>query len=304
MDLTAYARRVGLEACRLRPNLETLRALHVGHLQNIPFENLDVHLGHTMGLATDAAFEKLVGRHRGGWCYEMNGLHGWALEAIGFRVMRMAGAVLRSQRGESSLGRHLMLHVELDQAYLVDVGLGDGLIEPMPIAEGEHVQGNRRFRLERLEDRWWRFHNHGSAFPQNVDFRLEPANEQLLQEQCVHAADRAKFAICAQHRVPTSSPRKIRIHGWSRPKGLHRGGCDRANNFLSRRIRAPRWLTRLDCACPRRLSCGRRSNDTMYRCSEDEVCSPVARCIPKHKVARRIRARTLALRQGIWSCLN
>ena len=156
-----------------------------GHLQNIPFENLDIHLGRTMGLAPDAAFEKLVARRRGGWCYEMNGLHGWALEAIGFRVIRMAGAVLRPQRGESSLGRHLMLRVELDKAYLVDVGLGDGLIEPIPIAEGEHIQGACRFRLERLEDGWWRFHNHGTAFPQNVDFRLEPANEQLLKEQCV-----------------------------------------------------------------------------------------------------------------------
>jgi N-hydroxyarylamine O-acetyltransferase len=184
MNLAAYARRVGLEGYLLRPNLETLRALHIGHVQSIPFENLDVHLGRTMGLAPSAAFEKLVRRQRGGWCYEMNGLHGWALEAIGFRVIRMAGAVLRSQRGESSLGRHLMLCVELDQAYLVDVGLGDGLIEPIPLAEGEHVQGTRHFRLERLQDRWWRFHNHGSAYPQNVDFRLEPANEQLLDERC------------------------------------------------------------------------------------------------------------------------
>jgi len=92
---------------------------------------------------------------------------------------------LRSRRGESSLGRHLMLRVELDKAYLVDVGMGDGLVEPMPIVEGDHIQGTRRFKLERLDEAWWRFHNHGTAFPQNVDFRVEPANEQLLEEQCL-----------------------------------------------------------------------------------------------------------------------
>jgi len=61
-----------------RPDLDTLTRLHRGHVENIPYENLDVQFVRPVTRDPAAIFEKLVTRRRGGWCYEMNGLLGWA----------------------------------------------------------------------------------------------------------------------------------------------------------------------------------------------------------------------------------
>ena len=135
MDLKAYLDRIGF-AGEPRPDLATLSALHRAHLMAIPYESLDVQLGRPLTPDPDAAFEKIVVRRRGGWCYEMNGLFGLALEAIGFRVTRLAGGVMREVLGDVQVGNHLVLRVDLDRPWIADVGFGDGTLEPFPLQAG------------------------------------------------------------------------------------------------------------------------------------------------------------------------
>lgn len=45
-------------------------------------------------LSPEALTDKLVYRRRGGYCYEQNGLMGYVLAEIGFRVRRLAGRVV------------------------------------------------------------------------------------------------------------------------------------------------------------------------------------------------------------------
>lgn len=203
MDCASYLRRIGFAGV-LQLNLATLCRLHRGHLQHIAYENLDVQLGRRTGLKPEDAFAKLVDNERGGWCYEMNGLFRWVLEAIGFRVVPMTGAVLRGQRGPSAIGNHLVLCVELDEPYLADVGLGDGPIEPLPLKEGSYQQEWRTFRLERLADGWWRFHNAENAFAPSFDFQHRPADWDMLQQKCdwLQTSPDSRFvqnAICLRH---------------------------------------------------------------------------------------------------------
>src|SRR5687767_1260505 len=99
MDIQAYFDRVGFTGVA-RPDLATLKVLHRAHALAISYENLDVQLGRPVTTDPAAAFEKIVRRGRGGWCYEMNGLLGAALDEIGFEVTRLAGAVMRSVRGD------------------------------------------------------------------------------------------------------------------------------------------------------------------------------------------------------------
>ena len=87
MDLDAYLARIGY-AGTPRVDLETLGAIHRAHLLAIPYENLDVQLGRPGDVSLRHAFDKLVTARRGGWCYEMNGLLGWALNEIGFTGYR------------------------------------------------------------------------------------------------------------------------------------------------------------------------------------------------------------------------
>jgi N-hydroxyarylamine O-acetyltransferase len=179
MDLPAYLQRIAFSEVP-RPDLETLRTLHRQHLLNIPYENLDVQLGRPLDLDPAAAFDKLVRRGRGGWCYEMNGVFAEALREIGFRVSALAGAVRRDERGPDSIGNHLLLRVELDRPWLVDVGFGDGLVEPVPLEPGAYTQGDRTFRIEAREDGWWRLHNHARSAAPYYDFQPDEAAEPAI----------------------------------------------------------------------------------------------------------------------------
>ncbi|MEQ1753274.1 MAG: arylamine N-acetyltransferase [Micropepsaceae bacterium] len=183
MKLDSYLERIGLEG-PVRADLDTLRRIHRHHVLNIPYENLDVQFGRAVSRSTASVFDKIVERRRGGWCYEMNGLLGWALEQSGFRVTRMAGGVRRAQMGDAALGNHLVLAVHLDQDYLADTGFGDGLIEPVPIAEGPISQGHSAFALEDLSDGWWRFHGDPRIGGLSFDFQRAPADDGLLERQC------------------------------------------------------------------------------------------------------------------------
>jgi N-hydroxyarylamine O-acetyltransferase len=185
VDLGAYLDRIGF-AGEVRVDAATLTALHRAHLMAIPYENFDVQLGRPVTIDPEAAFEKIVTRRRGGWCYEMNGLFGLALQTIGFPVTRLAGGVVRSLMGEVMVGNHLVLKIELDgQAWIADVGFGDGVLEAFPLAEGAVRTGGFDYRMERLADGWWRFHNHPLGGAPNFDFQLQPADPALLREKCL-----------------------------------------------------------------------------------------------------------------------
>lgn len=181
--LAAYLARIGFVG-DVRPDLETLTALHRAHVESIAWECIDCFLGRPTTRDPRAAFDKIVAGGRGGWCYEMNGLFGWMLEAIGFSVTRLAAAVMREQLGDNAIGNHLLLIVHLDRDYLADVGLGSGLVEPIPFAEGDYVQRHATFGLRPLADGWWRFHNQPDVLPPSFDFSPDVRDEALLEGAC------------------------------------------------------------------------------------------------------------------------
>ncbi|HEV2568799.1 arylamine N-acetyltransferase family protein [Sphingomonas sp.] len=181
-QLAAYLARIGFSG-RPRPDFETLAALNRLHAEGLPYENFDVQLGRRVTRDPRAAYVKFLEQRRGGWCYEYNGLFAWMLEGVGFRVRRLAGAVMREAAGQAAVGNHLVPVVELDQLYVADPSMG--LMEPVPIAEGPIRHGWRRFAFERLDGGWWRFRNHPDIPPPSMDFNLAVDDPALLDERCV-----------------------------------------------------------------------------------------------------------------------
>jgi N-hydroxyarylamine O-acetyltransferase len=152
MDIGQYLQRLGYHGPR-EPSLETLRALH---LESVPFENLDIHAGRPIVLDEAAIFDKVVRRHRGGFCYELNGAFASLLRAMGFQVTYLSGRV--SPDGVRDSGPefdHLVLEISLDdRPWLVDVGFGEGFSEPLPLAPGEWDSDGQRFLLEQRGEDW------------------------------------------------------------------------------------------------------------------------------------------------------
>ena len=183
MDLQGYLDRIGYDG-PVEPTLECLTAVHRQQALTVPYENLDVQLKVMVGQDPAAIYDKVVVRRRGGWCYELNGMLQQALVEIGFDVQRVAGGVHRHETGDAAVGNHLVLLVRLDRVYVADLGLGDGLREPVPLEAGTYRQGELEFRLERLDDGYWRLWNHEGGDPVAFDFGEHPADEALLERQC------------------------------------------------------------------------------------------------------------------------
>ena len=183
-QVARYLERIGFSGTPAI-DLATLAELHRRHVEAIPWECLDAFAGRPTTRDPRQAFDKIVGEGRGGWCYEMNGLFAWILEGLGFDVTRLAAGVMRDVMGDdAAIGNHLLLIVRLDRDYIADVGLGSGLIEPIPLAEGSYRQRFASYRLERLDDRWWRFHNQPHVMPPSFDFALDLGDETRLEGRC------------------------------------------------------------------------------------------------------------------------
>jgi N-hydroxyarylamine O-acetyltransferase len=128
-------------------------------------------------------YAKLVERRRGGWCYELNGLFAWALREFGFAVTLLGSSVGAPAKGTDDDLDHLVLLVHLEQQpWLVDVGFGNGILEPLPLTVGEHQQDFLHFRLEQQADKWY-FHNQPHGGP-GYGFTLLPRRYESFAPRC------------------------------------------------------------------------------------------------------------------------
>jgi arylamine N-acetyltransferase len=131
MDVAAYFARIGYSG-PADPTLETLSELVAAHGRHIPFENLDPLLGVPVtDLGPGALAGKMVGRRRGGYCYEHNNLMRYVLEHLGFEVDALAARVVwmspSGLDGPPTAQDHQALAVRIpgvDERFLVDVGFG------------------------------------------------------------------------------------------------------------------------------------------------------------------------------------
>jgi N-hydroxyarylamine O-acetyltransferase len=207
MSLSDYLKRIGFTGTA-RPDLATLRAMHRAHAHTVPFENLDVQLRRPVSLSTDAIYEKVVIRRRGGWCYELNGLMCWALREIGFDVTRMSAGVMRIAMGDVQLGNHLCLLVRIDRPYLVDIGFGSSMIEPVALEHGNRDDAPYQLDLAETEDGYWRFTEHVRGAPFSFDFKAVPADESVFAAKCeylqTNAASPFVQNLVVQRRVDDS----------------------------------------------------------------------------------------------------
>lgn len=146
-SLPHYLNRIGYSG-ETRPDLSTLIALMSAQLQSVPFENTEVQAGRIPSLIPEDIITKIVTNHRGGYCYEVNGLFAMALTAIGFE-WSFAGArpmFYPSRRPKT----HLVVIVTIEgKNYLCDTGFGGyGLREPIKVEDGEIIkQCGDQFRI-------------------------------------------------------------------------------------------------------------------------------------------------------------
>jgi len=225
-QLDAYLARIGV-ARPLSADAAALGAIHRAHALGFTWEAIDCFMGWPVSLEPQASWGKMVGGRRGGWCYELNGLLGAALSAMGFAVTRLCGGVRRAEIGDDMVGNHLTLRVDLaDGPWLAETGLGDALVDPIPLRLGAVAQRGYAFALEQADGAWWRFRNHAHAGAPSFDFRPDYADEARLagMHAVLRTSDQSPFVnnLVVQRHFPDRIESVInRTRRTVTPGGVH-----------------------------------------------------------------------------------
>ncbi len=175
-----YLARLGV-ARPAQPNQEALYALHRAHAERVAYENLEIQLGRVTSADPQESIGRIV-RGRGGYCFHLNGAFGSLLAHLGYRVTRHLGQVrggdVPLESAELTVDHQVLVAECEGEQYLVDVGLGDGLHEPMPLRTGASVQGPFSYGLEPWTARpgGWLFRHDPTAAVSGMVFAPEPVH--------------------------------------------------------------------------------------------------------------------------------
>lgn len=170
----------------LTVTLETLRKLQLAHLYTVPFENLSIAWGQPIILTKEALFEKVVGRNRGGFCYELNGLFAWLLRSLGFEVAMLSAEVAHGNGTFGAPFDHMTLLITQEDRWLVDVGFGDSFREPLRVdSRVEQRQGDRSYRIDEVDDKLVLMQRKGDAeWEPQFRFDLTPYEFEDYETMC------------------------------------------------------------------------------------------------------------------------
>jgi len=176
LDLHGFLDRLGIPEPE-PPSAAALHRLHRAFVERVPYENIEIQLGRATTLDQTEAAQRIV-RRRGGYCFHLNGAFAALLRALGYQVkLHRAGVQDRSRPRPGIFLNHLALTVAgLRDAptttWLVDVGLGDALHDPVPLREGTHRQGPFSYQLRPSEvaPGGWRFEHDPRGSFLGMDF--------------------------------------------------------------------------------------------------------------------------------------
>lgn len=136
------------------PTIDTLSELQRCHILTVPFENLSVFGKEKIILSKEWLFDKIVRRHRGGFCFELNTMFSFLLNYFGFKYKIHAGMVYSRKTGR--IGPpcdHRVLVVNIEgELWLTDVAFGDSCWMPLRLTglaeQQEQQSGIYRIRKD------------------------------------------------------------------------------------------------------------------------------------------------------------
>ena len=156
---------------RPAPTVETLTDLHQRHLERVPYENLEIMLGRPPSVDPLDSLARVARVGRAGYCFHQNGALETVLTELGYSVSRRGGHVWTTEddRWSGSLN-HLVLVVtglptETNPGgeWWPDVGLGDAIVEPLPLMVGDYEQGGFTYSITEVRDEGWSFRADGQG---------------------------------------------------------------------------------------------------------------------------------------------
>ena len=151
MDMDQYVARFDASLFK-DVSLDNLAQLQNLHLLHVPFENLDVIRKTPIYLNLKTIYDKVVTNHRGGYCYELNGLFQTLLTNLGYDAHLISATVLGKNGEWAKADTHAAIIVQLDEPYLVDVGFGAATPRlPIPLDGSERADLDAVYTVKSFE---------------------------------------------------------------------------------------------------------------------------------------------------------
>lgn len=135
------------------PTAEALRALTRAHLEQVPFENLEIFRQRRCpSLEPEDLYRKVVEEGRGGYCFELNKLFYLLLRELGYDCYCAAARILYRRTDPRPLSHRVIVVYTEEGRWLCDVGYGGpGPKGALRMALGEQVVAGETFSI-REED--------------------------------------------------------------------------------------------------------------------------------------------------------
>jgi N-hydroxyarylamine O-acetyltransferase len=217
------------------PRLEGLSRLHEAFVDTVPYETVQYQFGQGGPLEPEEAAKRIIAREAGGYCFQLNGSFALLLTELGYRVRMHRGGVQTLTRPGDVDASHMVLTVtglveDPAREWLVDAGLGDGLMRPMPLEVGEAHQEPFDLRLRASEkvDGWRMDHDPRSSLV-GMDFESAAVGLDAF------AAQHAQLSVGADSpfvRVASAFRRKATSVVVLRSVGLMETFADRVDSTI------------------------------------------------------------------------
>ncbi|OBZ12786.1 arylamine N-acetyltransferase [Bacillus sp. FJAT-26390] len=144
-EIKRYLNRIGIADIQA-PTQSYLFELHKAHVKHISWQTIDIFAGRPASI-DDKQIIELMLAGRSGYCFHLNGAFSILLRSLGYKVNFHRAGVQPVGTEPRVNGFHLGLTVtltnesQIEEIWIVDVGLGDMPYEPLPLLAGVYQQG-------------------------------------------------------------------------------------------------------------------------------------------------------------------
>ena len=157
--LERYFERLGLNLPEeIRPDGDFLKRIFRAHVTHVPYENIDYLNMDRKEITLDRLYEQVVGKKRGGVCYDLNALLGEALRTLGYEAYPVIADHYRTHMEHTNYRHSALIVRDCDgTVWLSDVGDSfSGAQEPLLLQENtDQHRGNEVYCLKKREDGSW-----------------------------------------------------------------------------------------------------------------------------------------------------
>lgn len=155
------------------PTIEFLSELHRAHVEKVTWNTMDIFAGKGVPFYRTDSVNHIVNNKSGGYCFHLNGAFSLLLESLGYDVSLHRAGVQPHGTEPRIDSYHLGLSVNMVndnlevQKWIIDVGLGDMLYEPIPLIPGDYRQGPDVYKVVNSDfanDAWRLVHDPAASF--------------------------------------------------------------------------------------------------------------------------------------------